>query len=108
MRTTTKRAVSLMASASLAAVIIGAASAGEERDQTKVIHTSYDGVSNDLLTAGLGKTGLGSRASQTRCTRRRKNCGAPRSTTTIAHSSTPRRAAAMARFTGQTSSRTEP
>jgi len=25
-----------------------------------VIHTHYDGVSNDLLTAGLGKTGLGS------------------------------------------------
>jgi hydroxybutyrate-dimer hydrolase len=60
MKTTTKRAVTLLASASLAVLINGAASAGEERDQTKVIHTSYDGVSNDLLTAGLGKTGLGS------------------------------------------------
>jgi hydroxybutyrate-dimer hydrolase len=60
MKTTTKRAVSLMASASLAAVIIGAASAGEQADEMKVIHTFYDGVSNDLLTAGLGKTGLGS------------------------------------------------
>src|SRR5882762_3268068 len=60
MRTTTKRAVSLMASASLAAVIIGAASAGEQADEIKVLHTYYDGVSNDLLTAGLGKTGLGS------------------------------------------------
>jgi hydroxybutyrate-dimer hydrolase len=60
MRTATKRAVSLMASASLATVIIGAASAGEQADEMKVIHTHYDGVSNDLLTAGLGKTGLGS------------------------------------------------
>jgi hypothetical protein len=25
-----------------------------------VLHTHYDGVTNDLLTAGLGKTGLGS------------------------------------------------
>jgi hydroxybutyrate-dimer hydrolase len=60
MRTITKRAVSLMASASLAAVIIGAASAEEQADEMKVIHTFYDGISNDLLTAGLGKTGLGS------------------------------------------------
>lgn len=60
MRITTKRAVSLMASASLGAVIIGAASAGEQADEMNVIHTYYDGVSNDLLTAGLGKTGLGS------------------------------------------------
>jgi len=60
MRRTTKRAVSLMASASLAFLATGAASAGEEADHTKVIHTFYDGVSNDLLTAGLGKTGLGS------------------------------------------------
>jgi hydroxybutyrate-dimer hydrolase len=49
-----------MASASLAAVIIGAASAEEQADEMKVIHTFYDGISNDLLTAGLGKTGLGS------------------------------------------------
>jgi hydroxybutyrate-dimer hydrolase len=60
MRRTTKLAVSLMASASLAFLATGAASAGEGADDIKVIHTSYDGVSNDLLTAGLGKTGLGS------------------------------------------------
>src|SRR6266446_1792530 len=60
MRTITKRAVSLMASASLAAVVIAAASAKEQTDEFKVTHTSYDGISNDLLTAGLGKTGLGS------------------------------------------------
>jgi hydroxybutyrate-dimer hydrolase len=60
MRIAIKRAVALMASASLAAIIIGAASAGEDADDIKVFHTHYDGVSNDLLTAGLGKTGLGS------------------------------------------------
>jgi len=58
MRTNTKRAFSLMAF-----VVIGAANAaaGEDKqDKTKVIHTHYDGITNDLLTAGLGKTGLGS------------------------------------------------
>ena len=34
---------------------IAAARAGND-----VVHTHYDGVTNDLLTAGLGKTGLGS------------------------------------------------
>src|SRR5262249_53798032 len=29
-------------------------------DNTGVLHTHYDGVTNDLLTAGLGKSGLGS------------------------------------------------
>jgi hydroxybutyrate-dimer hydrolase len=59
MRITTKRAIALMASASLAAIMIATASAGEQGGM-KIIHTTYDGVSNDLLTAGLGKTGLGS------------------------------------------------
>src|SRR5260370_6603228 len=30
------------------------------RDDDDALRTHYDGVSNDLLTAGLGKTGLGS------------------------------------------------
>jgi hydroxybutyrate-dimer hydrolase len=60
MRTITKRAVALTASVSLAAVVIAAAKANEHADELKIIHTIYDGVSNDLLTAGLGKTGLGS------------------------------------------------
>src|ERR1700751_1641906 len=60
MRTITKRAVALTASVSLAAVVIAAAKANEHADERKVIHTIYDGVSNDLLTAGLGTTGLGS------------------------------------------------
>jgi hydroxybutyrate-dimer hydrolase len=60
MRTITKRAVALTASVSLTAVIIAAAKANEHADELKIIHTIYDGVSNDLLTAGLGTTGLGS------------------------------------------------
>src|SRR6266436_3339651 len=60
MRTTIKRAVCLMASASLGVVVIEAASAEQEARELKIIHNFYDGVSNDLLTAGLGKTGLGS------------------------------------------------
>src|SRR5262249_39707946 len=28
-------------------------------DNDRVLHTHYDGVTNDLLTAGLGKSGLG-------------------------------------------------
>jgi hydroxybutyrate-dimer hydrolase len=32
-------------------------------EDESVLHTSYDGVTNDLLTAGLGKTGLGSATS---------------------------------------------
>jgi hydroxybutyrate-dimer hydrolase len=60
MRTITKRAIVLTASVSLAAVVIAAAKANEHADELKIIHTIYDGVSNDLLTAGLGKTGLGS------------------------------------------------
>jgi hydroxybutyrate-dimer hydrolase len=58
MRTAIKCAASLVASASLVAVI-GAASAAARAAESKIIHTHYDGVTNDLLTAGLGKTGLG-------------------------------------------------
>src|SRR5262245_41076031 len=37
---------------------------GARADQD-VVRTHYDGVTNDLLTAGLGKTGLGSAAPPT-------------------------------------------
>src|SRR5262245_1086270 len=40
--------------------IVGVTGADARDNKTKVIHTHYDGVTNDLLTAGLGKTGLGS------------------------------------------------
>jgi hydroxybutyrate-dimer hydrolase len=55
MRSNITRAVSLMAF-----VVIGAAGANARDDETDIIHAQYDGVTNDLLTAGLGKTGLGS------------------------------------------------
>jgi hydroxybutyrate-dimer hydrolase len=38
------------------------ARADHDRGDNRVVHTHYDGVTNDLLTAGLGKSGLGSAA----------------------------------------------
>src|ERR1700676_2939415 len=106
MKTTTKRAVALMASASLAAMLIAAASAEEHADEMKVFfHTHYDGVSNDLLTAGLGKTGLGSATAPGFADPLHPTAEEPRR---CALSSTPRQAAATARSTGQTSSQTGP
>ena len=49
-----------MASASFAVGISLATGEEAKTHETKVIRTHYDGVTNDLLTAGLGKTGLGS------------------------------------------------
>jgi hydroxybutyrate-dimer hydrolase len=48
--------------ACLASTAIGFLTAGmmEARADNDVVRTHYDGVTNDLLTAGLGKTGLGS------------------------------------------------
>ena len=42
------------------ATALFAAGFGEARAGNDVVHTHYDGNTNDLLTAGLGKTGLGS------------------------------------------------
>src|SRR5262249_50520317 len=53
MRKTTTLGLAVLATLSLQ----GAANADESG---RVLHMRYDGVSNDLLTAGLGKTGLGS------------------------------------------------
>jgi hydroxybutyrate-dimer hydrolase len=50
------RAAVLLISVSLGTLGITAGIAGAN----DLIHTRYNGVSNDLLTAGLGKTGLGS------------------------------------------------
>src|SRR5215216_2110652 len=53
--------------ARLAAIFLGSVSlgtfgipAGTSAAPDDVLHTHYDGVTNDLLTAGLGRTGLGS------------------------------------------------
>lgn len=58
-------ATTCLASASLMALAVAIANtravAGEGNEGNEgVLHTHYDGVTNDLLTAGLGKTGLGS------------------------------------------------
>ena len=53
----------LLASVSLSSLLLGARSAAADEKfvpPSNIIHNTYDGVSNDLLTAGLGKTGLGS------------------------------------------------
>ncbi len=51
-----------LAAACLASTAMGLFAAGiaAARDDDDVLLTHYDGVTNDLLTAGLGKTGLGS------------------------------------------------
>jgi hydroxybutyrate-dimer hydrolase len=42
----------------LAAIVTNARAVADEGNEG-VLHTHYDGVTNDLLTAGLGRTGLG-------------------------------------------------
>jgi hydroxybutyrate-dimer hydrolase len=51
-----------LATACLASTAIGLFAAGiaAAHNDNDVVSTHYDGVTNDLLTAGLGKTGLGS------------------------------------------------
>jgi len=50
-------ATACVASTAIGLFAAGMAAAG---DNSGVVSTHYDGVTNDLLTAGLGKTGLGS------------------------------------------------
>src|SRR5947209_4848583 len=54
------RSTALLASASLVALTAVMANQTAAADDKDVLHTHYDGITNDLLTAGLGKTGLGS------------------------------------------------
>src|SRR5262245_15768941 len=56
MMTLTGRAATILLASVSVAVLIAPAGA----DPDAVFHAHYDGVTNDLLTAGLGKTGLGS------------------------------------------------
>ena len=53
-------ATTFLASASLVTFTAVMASESARADDNGVLHTHYDGVTNDLLTAGLGKSGLGS------------------------------------------------
>jgi hydroxybutyrate-dimer hydrolase len=68
----TARASRFLASISAGAVLVAAAALSAQADDKKaddkfvppatILHAFYDGNANDLLTAGLGKTGLGSAA----------------------------------------------
>jgi hydroxybutyrate-dimer hydrolase len=60
MNRTAWRAAMFLVSVSLGALAVAAPLAPAWADDDRVIHTRYDGVTNDLLTAGLGKSGLGS------------------------------------------------
>src|SRR5260370_1031958 len=53
-------ATTLLASASLVTFTAAMAIDSARADDDGVLHKHYDGVTNDLLTAGLGKSGLGS------------------------------------------------
>ena len=55
-----RRPISLLASVSLAALTAIMANQTAAARDDDVVHTHYDGITNDLLTAGLGRTGLGS------------------------------------------------
>jgi hydroxybutyrate-dimer hydrolase len=60
----------LLASISVSALLVSATATTAHADKKfvpppTIIHNSYDGVSNDLLTAGLGKSGLGSAVAPT-------------------------------------------
>jgi hydroxybutyrate-dimer hydrolase len=54
-------AMTCLTSASVVALAVVIANTRAVADED-VLHTHYDGVTNDLLTAGLGRTGLGSTA----------------------------------------------
>jgi hydroxybutyrate-dimer hydrolase len=53
-------ATACLASASVVALAVLVASTRAKADDERVLHSHYDGVTNDLLTAGLGRSGLGS------------------------------------------------
>ncbi len=52
-------AMTFLGSASMMSLAILIAGPHAVADEERVLHQHYDGVSNDLLTAGLGATGLG-------------------------------------------------
>ncbi|MFL5050688.1 MAG: 3-hydroxybutyrate oligomer hydrolase family protein, partial [Xanthobacteraceae bacterium] len=60
MKRTAWRAAMFLVSVSVGTLAVTARLAPAWADDDPVLHTHYDGVSNDLLTAGLGKSGLGS------------------------------------------------
>src|SRR5262249_60865103 len=61
---TTRLAATLLASAALGLFTEQVTLAPAYAESTGVLHTHYDGVTNDLLTAALGRTGLRNAAAQ--------------------------------------------
>ena len=60
MKRTAWHAAMFLVSVSVCTLAVAGRLAPAWADDDRILHTHYDGVSNDLLTAGLGKTGLGS------------------------------------------------
>ena len=108
----------LGAAAAFAATLVACSAAGDEPGpadpalaamewlrHAEVRCTDYDGITDDLLTAGLGKRGLAGGGAGRRRSRqpdRRRNCAASPSTTIIGRSSTSPPAAATAASTART------
>lgn len=69
MKNSHRYTVTLLASMTAGAVAVSGAAFAHDDDgfvpPKNIVHTRYDGVTNDLLTAGLGKTGLGSATAPT-------------------------------------------
>src|SRR5580704_18198246 len=58
MSRTTRFAFTLVVSVSLAALTAATVAEPTWADDNRVLHTHYDGITDDLLTAGLGALGL--------------------------------------------------
>ena len=98
-------AIKFLASASLLTFSTAMAIESAKADDNGFLHTHYDGVTNDLLTARLGKSGLGSPvapgfADPLHPTAR--SCGGLRSTTITGRSSILRQAVALGCSMGPT------
>jgi hypothetical protein len=65
MSRTTRFAVTLVVSVSSAVLTAATVAERARADDALVVHTHYDGVTNDLLTAGLGAFQLREKSSLT-------------------------------------------
>src|ERR1700730_8698326 len=98
MSRTTRFAVTLVVSVSSAALTAATVAEPAWADDNRVLHTHYDGVTNDLLTAGLGALGLQGSSP----TVSNPPCDGWRSTTITAPSSIYRHMAGSRFYTGPT------
>ena len=98
-------AIKFLVSALLLTFSTAMAIESAKADDNGFLHTHYNGVTNDLLTAGLGKSGLGSPVapgSRIRSNRQLRSCGGLRSTTITGRSSILRQAVASGCSMGPT------